>query len=168
MDARRSGRLAPWILVPLVLLVAIVWAAASLPETECGGEETEEGMDGAILVGLVAFAAVAAVAAALWRVVSMALHDRYGSRDGWILLAALLVLVVAAIVGAADDSVGGGLAVGGLVLPALALLALTTAAAARKRVEDVGVLLPIYLFGAAYVYLGVGAVGLIASSGIGC
>jgi hypothetical protein len=168
MDEKRPGWLPLWILVPLALFVAVVWIALSLPETECGGEETEEGVDGAILVGLVAFSAVAAVGAALWRVVSMALRDQYGSRDGWILLAALLVLAAAAIIGAADQNVGGGLAVGGLLLPALALIALAAAAAARKGVEDVGVLLPVYLFGAAYAYLGVGAIGLIASSGIGC
>jgi len=168
MSEKRSGWLPLWILVPLVLLVAIVWAAASLPQVECGGEETEEGIDGAILLGLVVFSTAVAVGAALWRVVSMAFHDQYGSRDGWILLAALLVLAAAALVGARNDTVGGGLAVGGLVLPALAFIALAAAAAGRRRVEDVGVLLPIYLFGAAYVYLAVGAIGFLASSGIGC
>lgn len=168
MDGKRLGWLPLWILVPLVLLVAVGWAAFSLPETRCGGEETTEGLDGAIVAGLVLFATVAAVGAGLWRVISMSVRDQYSSRDGWSLLAALLVLLVAALIGAGDDTAGAGLAIGGLIVPAIALLALAAAAVAGKRVEDVGVILPIYLFGAAYVYLAVGAVGFLASSGIGC
>ncbi|HEX6205073.1 MAG TPA: hypothetical protein VFZ29_04625 [Solirubrobacterales bacterium] len=168
MGGEGLGRLPLWIVVPLVLLVAVGWAASSLPETQCGGEETKEGLDGTIVACFVLFSTVAAVGAGLWRVVSMSIHDQYDSRDGWIFLAALLVLVAAALVGAGTGSVGAGLAIGGLAVPAIALLALVAAAAAGKRVEAVGILLPIYLFGIAYIYLAVGAVGFLASSGIGC
>ncbi len=162
------GRLPLWIAAPLALLVAVGWAASSLPETQCGGEETKEGLDGTIVALLVLFSTVAAVGAGLWQVVSMSVRDRHHPRDGWIFLAALLVLAAAALVGDRGDSVGAGLAVGGFIVPAIALLALAAAAVARKQVEDVGILLPIYLFGIAYVYLAVGAVGFLASSGIGC
>ena len=168
MDAPLSDRLLPWIAVPLVLLAVVVALALSLPEVRCDGEESEGGIDGAILVAVVALSAVAAVGAGLFRLVTMAFRNQLGWRDGWILLAALLVIAVAAVGYAPVESFGAGLAIGCLVVTALALLVLVAAAAARWDADAVGILLPIYLFGAAYVYLGVGAIGLLVSSGIGC
>jgi hypothetical protein len=167
MDAKRSGWLPLWILAPLVLFVAILLIVVSLPEAECG-ENTEGGIEEGVLVGVVAFAAVAAVAAGLYRLVTMAIRDQFSSRDGWTFLAALLVLAVTGVAYSPASGFGEGLAIGGLVLPALALLALVAAAVARKGVDAVGVLLPIYLFGAAYLYLVIGALGFLVSSGIGC
>jgi hypothetical protein len=168
MGEKWSDRLPLWILPPLLLLAAVVVAALSLPEVECGGEETEAGVDGAVLVALVVFSAVATVAAGLFRLVTMTLRRQYGSRDAWILLAALLVVAVTGVAYAPAQSFAAGVAIGGLALTGLALLALVVAALARKRVEAVGILLPIYLFGAAFAYLGAGALGLLVSSGIGC
>lgn len=168
MEEKRSGRLPLWIVAPLGLLVVIVLLALSLPEVECGGEETEDGVDGAVLAVAVVLSAVATVAAGLYRLVKMAFDNQLRGRDGWALLASLLVVVASGVAYAPAESFAGGVAIGFLALTVLALLALVVAALARRGVEDVGIVLPIYLFGAAYVYLGVGAIGFLASSGIGC
>jgi hypothetical protein len=168
MDEKRSGWLPPWILVPLVLLLPIAVLALSLPEVDCGGEGTDDGAEGAVLVGVAAIAAIAAVAAGLLRLMTMVLQSEYGARDGWILLASLIVVGVSGAAYGPAEGVGGSVAFGCLALTGFALLALVGAAVAGKRVEAVGILLPVYLFGAAYVYLALGAVALLASSGIGC
>lgn len=162
-----SDRLWPWIAVPLLLLAVILVMALSLPQADCGGEGAEEGGSLAFVV-IACLSAIAAVAAGLVQLATMAWRDRYRARDGWILLAALLVVAVSGVAYGPAQGFGGGVAFGCLALTGVALLALVAAAVARMRVEDVGILLPIYLFGAAYVYLGVGAVALLASSGIGC
>jgi hypothetical protein len=57
----------------------------------------------------------------------------------------------------------------GLVLTGLALLSLVVAWVAGLRVNQLGVLLPLYLLGAAlFAYPLVGLLGLLVSSGIGC
>jgi len=57
----------------------------------------------------------------------------------------------------------------GLFLTGLALLALLVAWVARVRPARVGLLLPLYLFGAAlFAYPLVGLLGLLISSGVGC
>jgi hypothetical protein len=57
----------------------------------------------------------------------------------------------------------------GLLLTALALLALLIAWAAGLRANQVGLLLPLYLFGAALLaYPLVGLLGLVSSSGALC
>lgn len=167
MSEKQSGWLLLWTLAPLALFALVLLVALSLPETECG-ENIEGGTDSAVLVWIVASSAVVAVAAGLYRLVTMAIRDQFEARDGWILLATLLLLVLFGFAYSPASSFGEGLAIGSLMLPGFALLALVAAAAARKGVDAVGILLPVYLFGAAYVYLVVGALGFLASSGIGC
>jgi hypothetical protein len=167
MDEKRGWLLPLWILAPLALFFAVLLASLALPETDCG-ENTTEGLDGTVVACLVLFSVAAAVAAGLYRLVTMSFRDQFASRDGWILLAGLVLLGLFAAGYTPAHSFGEGLAVGSLVLPGVALLALAAAAVSGRGVEEVGVLLPVYLFGAAYVYLVVGALGFLASSGIGC
>ncbi|HEU4599416.1 MAG TPA: hypothetical protein VFS26_06685 [Solirubrobacterales bacterium] len=163
-----SDRLLPWIAGSLLLLAVVVMVATQVPSVECGGEgDVGEGPATALLV-VTAVSAVLAAAAALYRVVVMASAQRLGGRDGWILGAALLLLAAAATFGAADGSAAAGLVIGGLVLAGVAFVALTAAALTGKSVDDVGLLLPVYLAAAAWVYLCFGVLVLIATSGIGC
>jgi len=162
-----SERLPPWLAGSLLLLGVIALAVAAVPSVECGEGSRDEGAEILVLV-VTAISAIAAVAAALFRLVAMALAGQYGKRDGWVLSLALLVLAAAAIAGSVNHSAAGGLAVGGVALTLIAFFALVLAAMRGMTVEAVGVLLPTYLFGAAWTYLLVGVIALIAKSGIGC
>lgn len=170
MEGRRFDRLLPWIAGSLLLLGAIVIAAMQVPDLDCAGEgdSSEWGPSADVLVVLTVAAVVAAVGGGLYRLGEMTYARRYGRRDGWILGAVLLVLAAAAVVGDRVATAGGGLATGGLVLAALAFAALVVAAITGRDAGDVGLLLPVYLFAAAYVYLAIGAIALLAKSGIGC
>jgi hypothetical protein len=167
MGQRLFEQLWPWIVGSLLLLVVIVLFAIAVPSVECGAEgPQEEGGDALVVVTI--FATVLAVGSGLYRLVAMVGGNSFARRDGWIFAAALAVLAAAALVGGLVATPGGGLATGGLILPGLTLVGLVAAAIAGRSAEDVGVLLPIYLFGAAYVYLAIGLITLLAKSGIGC
>jgi len=167
MGRRLSDRLLPWIAASLLLLAAIVVLGAQVPDVGCGEGTRDEG-DETALAAVTVVATILAAAAGLFRLVAMAFADRFARRDRWVLGASLLVLAAATVVGGLVATAVGGLATGGLVLAVLALVALLAAAIAGKGVDGVGVLLPVYLFAAAYVYLAVGLITLFAKSGIGC
>jgi hypothetical protein len=162
-----SNRLPLWILAPLVLLLLILVVALQMPDHECG-EGAGGGTTETILIAVVLVSVLAAIAAGLYRLGMMALHGRYGKRDAIVLAAAVLVVLATWAAGAGERSFLDAALIAGLVIAPLALLALMGAAAARRDVEAVGVLLPVYLFGAAYVYLAAGLLGILVSSGVGC
>jgi MFS family permease len=168
MGRRLSDRLLPWIAASLLLLAAIVALGAQVPDVGCGGEGTRDEGDETALAVVTVVATILAAAAGLFRLVAMAFADRFARRDWWVLGASLLLLAAATVVGGLVATAVGGLATGGLVLAVLALIALAAAAIAGKGVDGVGILLPVYLFAAAYVYLAVGLITLFAKSGIGC
>ena len=168
MRAPLSDRLPPWIAGSLLLLVVIVLVATQVPSAECGGENDVDDNPATALLVVTVAAVAAAIGAALYRIVAMATTERYSRRDGRVLGAALLVLAVSAIVGASAGTAAAGLAIGGLILAGTAFVAIVVAAVARMGVDDVGILLPIYLFGAAWVYLAFGVLVLFATSGVGC
>jgi hypothetical protein len=157
-------RLPFWIGTSLLLLVAIVLAAMQLPEVECGEGSRDQAGEG-VLVAVAIAAAILAFCAGVARVAALSLAGNFGRRDAWILAAVVLGLALAALLG---STVGVGLAIGGVVITGLAFLALLGAALLRVGVDRVGILLPVYLFGVAYVYLAVGLIAVLAKSGIGC
>ena len=157
-----------WVVAPVVLLVVLFVVIASLPGVECGGEGAEGGTEAAVVVVLTILSSLATVAAGLLRLGAMALNRRFGRRDLAIAAAAALLLALAPLIDGSDRSAGESLAIGGLVLTGLSGLGLMAAAVARLSIDAVGILLPMYLFGAAYVYLLLGGIGLLAVSGAGC
>jgi hypothetical protein len=168
MERRLLDQLLPWIAGSLLLLIAIVVVAAQVPSVDCGGENADQDGPEAVLLAITVVAAAIAVAAGVLRLVLMGRYDCFGRRDGWILGLAVFVLGAATLYGAAQESAAAGLAVGGFLLAGIAFVALLGAVLLRLDVDDVGVLLPIYLFGAAWVYLAVAVIVLLAKSGIGC
>jgi len=168
MERRLPDQLLPWIAGSLLLLIAILAAAAQVPSVDCGGEDVDQDGPEAVLLVFTVLAAAIAVAAGVLRLVLMGRDDGFGRRDGWILGAAVFVLAAATAYGAGQGNAAAGLAVGGFLLAGLAFVALLGAVLWRLDVDDVGVLLPIYLFAAAWVYLAVAVLALLAKSGIGC
>jgi hypothetical protein len=169
MERRLPDQLLPWIAGSLLLLIVIFAVAVQVPSVDCGGENADQDGPEAVLLAITVVAIVIAVAAAVLRLVLMGRYDCFGRRDGWILGLAVFVLGAATLYGGTiEESAAAGLAVGGFLLAGIAFVALLGAVLLRLDVDDVGVLLPIYLFGAAWVYLAVATVVLLAKSGIGC
>jgi len=167
MAKRLLDRLPPWLVGSLLLLGIIALAVAMLPSVECGEGSRDESAE-VLVLAATAVAVIVAVGAGLFRLVAMALAGRYGKRDGWIFSAALFVLAASAVAGSVNHNALGGLALGGVVLALIAFIALLLAAFRGLTADAVGVLLPTFLFGAAWIYLLVGVIALIAKSGIGC
>lgn len=163
---RERTKLGLWICLPL-LAWAVVWIAAlSMPASDCDGYGADTGAEEATLIALVAVASLAAGAAALWRFVSLTLADALSAaRDLTLVVGAVAsILVTVAVTSRAEV-----IFVTGLVLTGVALLSLVVAWVAGLRVNQLGVLLPLYLLGAAlFAYPLVGLLGLLVSSGIGC
>jgi hypothetical protein len=152
-EEQGSGWLGLWILVPLVLLVVNFLAIPLLPDSDCDAT-TDNGGD----PGRVAFALVAGVcslitgAAALRRTVVMWRLAAYEQRDLWLGGLALLALAIGAGIGGSGEAALGGFLLAGLALMAVSLLTLIVAAFMRRDTDDVGALVPIYLFGACLAY----------------
>ncbi|HEU4736626.1 MAG TPA: hypothetical protein VFS48_06335 [Solirubrobacterales bacterium] len=163
---RERTKLGLWICLPLLAWVAVWIAALSMPASDCDGSGTDAGAEEALLIALVAVASLAAAAAALWRFVSLALADAFSAGRDLTLVGSAVALVLVTVVVTSRAEV---IFVTGLVLTGLALLSLVVAWVAGLRVNQLGVLLPLYLLGAAlFAYPLVGLLGLLVSSGIGC
>jgi hypothetical protein len=153
MEERVEGRLGRWILLPLVLLALMFFAASLLPPVECGVGGS--GGD----PGRVAFAVVAGLCslavgtAAVGRLLGMRRRRCYRGRDLWLGGLALVALGVGATIGGrnAETALAGGLAAG-LLVGVASLAALVGARLLGKSADGVGALLPIYLFGACLTY----------------
>ncbi|MDQ3724692.1 MAG: hypothetical protein M3335_02180 [Actinomycetota bacterium] len=161
MPEEPSDHLAPWIVAPLLFVVVLVFATLSFSSSGCGKDAGSGG-----IVGFVIAAAAAAVIAGfgLFRLATMARHREFSKRrDGWIFAG----ILVAAAVGVLDQG-WGFLLLGFFLLTVFTLPALAAAAVTGKGVKAVGILLPIYLFGAAFLCVMVGWFILVADSGAFC
>jgi hypothetical protein len=162
-------KLGLWICLPL-LAWAAVWAAAlSMPASDCDGYAADTGEEEVVLIVLVAAASLATAAAALWRLVDLGRANAFSARRDLTIGGSVVVaLALAAVASATRDRVEV-VPVAGLLLTGLVLLPLLVAWAAGLRVNRVGLLLPVYLLGAAlFAYPLVGVLGLLVSSGVGC
>jgi hypothetical protein len=162
-------KLGLWICLPLLAWGAIWIAALSLPTSDCDGYGPDNGEEEALLIAVVAAASLAAAGAALWRLVSLSNADAFSARrDLTIGGGAVATLALAALASSPRDRIEI-VPVTGLLLTGLAFVALLIAWAVGVRVNRVGLLLPLYLLGAAlFAYPLVGLIGLLSSSGIGC
>lgn len=162
-------KLGLWICLPLLAWAAVWTAALSMPAADCGGSGPDSGEEEVLLIVLVAAASLATAGAALWRLVDLGRANAFSAgRDLTIGGGAVVALALAAVASAPRDRIEA-VPVVGLLLTGLALVVLLVTWAAGVRVNRVGLLLPLYLFGAAlFAYPLVGLLGLLVSSGIGC
>lgn len=166
-------KLGPWICVPL-LLWGVVWMVVlSMPSASCEGYGNEDnGGQEVLLVVVVAAASLFTAAAAVLRLVNLRRAGAFkAGRDLTMVGIALAALAAtaAATTSRFPSQAIQFLPLVGLLLTGLALLALLVAWAAGVRVNQVGLLLPLYLFGAALLaYPLVGLLGLASSSGVFC
>jgi hypothetical protein len=162
-------KLGLWICLPLLAWVAVWAAALSMPASDCDGYSADSGEEEVMLVVLVAVASLATAGAALWRLVDLSRANAFSrGRDLTMGASVVIALILAAVASAPRDLIEV-VPVTGLLLTGLALLGLLIAWAGGVRVNQVGLLLPLYLLGAAlFAYPLVGLIGLLASSGIGC
>ena len=171
LSMRERTKLGLWICLPLLAWVAVWIAALSMPASDCGGYGTDSRRRGS--------------AADRPRRCGIACRGGGARCGGCVDLGR-----ANAFSAGRDLTIGGGrgrpsgprgrcsatagprsrsLPVTGLLLTGLALLLLLVAWAAGVRVNQVGLLLPLYLLGAAlFAYPLVGLLGLLVSSGIGC
>jgi hypothetical protein len=126
----------------------------------------------AVLAGL---ASLAALAAAVQRLVALRRAGAFKAGRDWT-IAAVVVFAPLLVAGASASRRHGhlsedlqGLLLAGPALTVLALLLLLIAWAARLRLDGVGVLLPVYLIGAAlFAYPFVTLLALVSNSGVFC
>jgi hypothetical protein len=163
---RERTKLGLWICLPLLAWVVVWIAVLSLPASDCDGTGTDAEAEQALLIALVAAASLATGAAALWRFVSLSAANAFSAGRDLTLVGSVVAAVLLAV---AVTSQVEAIFVTGLVLTGLALLSLLVAWVAGLRVNQLGLLLPLYLLGAAlFAYPLVGLLGLLVSSGIGC
>ncbi|MDX6601970.1 MAG: hypothetical protein QOF13_1172 [Solirubrobacterales bacterium] len=151
----RFDRLGIWIGLPLLALALLGLLFAALPETAC--DESADGSVGAWVIFLWGVgAAVGCLVAAAGLLVRLSRKPGGISRRQ--VVAAFVVVTILAGVGAVlsipgEPSVYWHAWAVAAPATALALLVLVGAAALRRRVDDVGLLLPAYLIGAGLFVL---------------
>jgi hypothetical protein len=155
MEERSSGGLAPWILLPLVLLVVMFFATSLLPTQNC------DVTDHSGASGRAAFAVIAGICSlvtgvvAIVRFVDIRQNSVFVPRDAWLGGLTLLALAVGADIGdvrGGSEAALAGALLAGMGVMLLSLLGLIAAAFTGRDAEDVGALVPIYLGGACLTY----------------
>jgi hypothetical protein len=161
-----EGGLWGWIVAPIFALALLLCIILMLPFSDCG-ESTE--YKEAVPLIFVALAILGVVGAGGLRVTTMVRRRRFRMRDGLILVAASIVLAMSSVLLASPNrGVFGWLVPGILLLTGISLSGLIVAATAGRSVDAVGILLPIYLFGAAFVYVILGWFVAAANNGAFC
>lgn len=169
MQERLSEKLGLWICLPL-LAWGVIWIAAlSMPASDCDGYGTDTGEGEALIIVLVAAASLATAGAALWRLVDLSREKAFSVRRDLAIGGSVVVAQTLAVFASTPRVRIQVLPLVGLLLTGLALLVLLVAWAARARPNQVGLLLPLYLLGAAlFAYPLVGLLALASSSGTFC
>ena len=150
-----------------------MWALiVELPAGDCDGYRNDAGLIGVALVVLTVASMLGCLAGAGYRIIS--LRSGPGISRGEI-LAVLGVIPVLAFFSLlansweADGELPFRIFLVGVCATAVTFLALVVASLAGRKPNDVHLLLPVYLFGAAlFVFPGLGLLALFISSGIGC
>jgi len=163
---RERTKLGLWTCLPFLAWIVVWIAALSMPTPDCEGGGTASDAEAAVLIVAVAAASLGTAAAALWRLVGLGRAGAFSARRDLTLVGAVVATILVAI---GLNPQFENVAVVALVLTGLAFVSLLVAWAAGLRLDQLGLLLPLYLLGAAlFAYPLVGLIGLLASSGLGC
>ncbi|MGN6255146.1 MAG: hypothetical protein ACTHO8_09235 [Solirubrobacterales bacterium] len=169
-EGTESGRLGRWILIPLFLLIVVFVIAflSSLPHGSCDVADGPTHGGGRGLNALIFLCSVGVAGAALVRLVEMWKLDAFEQRDGFRVLGALILLALLTGVFGGDSLLGRVLAAGSVVaLPCLLVLAV--AGWSRREVDEVGIVLPLYLLALALcAYPGLGYMAAHSNAGALC
>lgn len=162
------GELALWIGIPILAFVVVFNVGDGLPSPECGEGGGATSGEVSLFEILVAVATFAGVVAAALRLSVLGRRGLLSSRHliglTAILLAAGLVVLVWGW-----TALGGALIVSGGVITAASLVALVLAWVLSRDVDQVGVLLPVYLLGSALLcYPALLILAVIDQSGLAC
>jgi hypothetical protein len=169
MQAQTSAKLGFWICLPLLAWAAVWVAALSMPVSDCDGYGSDTGEQEIMLVVLVAAASLCTAGAALWRLVDLGRASAFRVRRDLTIGGGVMLALILAAVASGPRARIEIIPVTGLLLTGLALLSLLVAWAAGVRADQVGLLLPLYLLGAAlFAYPLVGLLALASSSGTFC
>jgi hypothetical protein len=166
----RGGPLGRWIMAPfavllLFLLVAYFVPQASVCETEGNGLTTRD----SILLGICGLASLGFAAAALRRFLALERQGRIWRGVGYAVVIVPVVGLALSFALPGGESLFGSLMGIGALLSGGSLLALFVAWIARRRVEEVGLLLPLYLTGAGvFCFPTLAGLVLVAGSGALC
>jgi hypothetical protein len=165
---RGRGELALWVGAPVLAFIAIYIVATGLPSPECGeggGATTGEMTRFWILVG------VASLAGAIAAVVRLSVLGSRGLLSSRHLLGALAILLAAGVVVLVWGwvALAGALVACGGVIALASFFALVVAWLTGRSVDQVGVLLPVYLLSAAILcYPAIVILVVVAQSGLAC
>jgi hypothetical protein len=164
-----SERLAAWIFIPaLVVVLVFIVAGAALPTADCDGISDEaSGFAQGMALLVTAGASLGCLAAAG---LHLARLRRAGAASASIGLA---VSVLVVLLGAFLIATGGQwiepIYVGSLIATGGCFLALLGTMVFGRTIDEVGVILPLYLTGMAiFVYPSVLFVFALGNSGLGC
>ena len=165
---RGRGELALWIGTPILAFVVVYNVAGALPAPECGEGGGATGGEMTFFWILVAAAMATGVIAAVARLSAL---GRRGLLGGWHAFGALAIILAAGVVVLVWGwtPLAAVLVVAGGALTAGSLLALLVAWGLGRSVDQVGVLLPVYLLGAAILcFPAVAVLVAISQSGLAC
>jgi hypothetical protein len=166
--ARGRGEFALLVCGPVVALLAIYIVAVGLPAPECGeggGATPGEMTTFWILVAVASLAGILAAAARLSAL------GRRGLLSGRHLVGVLAVLLAGGVVvlGWGWVAVAGALIASGGVVAVASFLALLLAWLLGRGVDQVGVLLPVYLLSVAFFcYPAIAILVAVSQAGLGC
>jgi hypothetical protein len=173
MDARSEWQrlgsgLGVWVWLPVLAFLLLFIVIAGTPGADCDGIADDHSGSEALTLTVAIAASLCALVAAWSRVAAL---RRGAGVAPWQIVAALVALGLIGLAGTLIDLGGNvdfiwGLGVVGVLATAAALLALVLAWMGRRGPDEVGLLLPAYLLGAAvFVYPGFGLLAIALKSG---
>lgn len=166
---RPFAELAGWVFIPVLALILVYSVAdAALPASDCDGISDEaSGFAQGIALLVTAGASLLCLAAAARHFVRLRRAGSVAASPA-IALGAAVVLFGALLISTGNEAIVPFVVVG-LIATALCFVVLAGFVAARRTIDEVGVVLPLYLTGmAVFLYPAVLLLFAIGNSGLGC
>jgi hypothetical protein len=170
---RLGAGLGIWIWLPVLALLVLFAVIASTPSADCDGSPDDLSAGEGITLVAAVVASLGALAAAAGRLAAM--RRRAGiatlGNVGTAVAAVVVVVLLSTLLDLGGSGVGylWSIDFAGVLATAAALLALVVAWMLRRKPAEVGILLPLYLLGAAlFVYPGFALLAIGLKSGAFC
>jgi len=168
----RFDRLGVWVGLPLLAFVVLLIAISALPGSDCDGSSDSTSPAEVLVVVIAGAASIGCAAGAVYRVGAQLLKGPGISGSQAVVATAFLALfaLLTEVIDLGDNvAFIARLFFAGVVTTGILLLVLLGALIARRKVDDVGLLPPMYLLGAAsFVYPSFALLALAVNSGAFC